>query len=185
MEFLLGNVPVVMVRRCRGACLLSSPRHLVSLFTWGVCKRVCAVGFVSHTFGPVTLLLVSCPRYFFFAPVFPASHTAQLGPLICGSHVTIWIFYTFISTIDTVHGHSGWHLPFLGSSEAHDYHHWQGNDNLGVLDVLDTYYGTNTVYNASWRKTLDVNYSSPDYPVDKILNRMAQEPTLPVAAASP
>lgn len=97
----------------------------------------------------------------------------MFGPLLCGAHASVWILYTFLSTIDTVHGHSGWHLPFLGSSEAHDFHHWEGNDNYGVLSVLDTYYGTNAVYNASYRRTLDANYTAPDYPVDKILNRMA------------
>jgi hypothetical protein len=101
----------------------------------------------------------------------PSTTDAKMGPLVLGSHASVWILWTFLSTLDTVHGHSGWHLPLLGSSEGHDYHHWQGNDNMGVLGVLDSYYGTNTNYNASWRKTVDVNYSTPDYPVDKILNK--------------
>ena len=47
----------------------------------------------------------------------------MIGPFLLGSHVTIWILYAIFAISNTAHAHSGWHLPFLTSSEGHDYHH--------------------------------------------------------------
>uniref|UniRef100_A0A182JD37 Uncharacterized protein n=1 Tax=Anopheles atroparvus TaxID=41427 RepID=A0A182JD37_ANOAO len=46
-----------------------------------------------------------------------------LGPALMTSHVfTVAVWLTFVMW-DTLGDHSGYHLPFLGSSESHDYHH--------------------------------------------------------------
>lgn len=45
------------------------------------------------------------------------------GPLIMGSHLsTAWLWYALATVITTIN-HSGYHLPFLPSPEAHDFHH--------------------------------------------------------------
>ncbi|XP_055612910.1 fatty acid hydroxylase domain-containing protein 2-like [Uranotaenia lowii] len=36
--------------------------------------------------------------------------------------VTLWVWVT-IALIGTLHDHSGYHLPWLGPSQAHDFHH--------------------------------------------------------------
>lgn len=47
------------------------------------------------------------------------------GLLIFGSHiVTAWAWFT-MATLVTLNDHSGYHLPLLPSSEAHDLHHFQ------------------------------------------------------------
>lgn len=51
----------------------------------------------------------------------------HVGPLLLGPHlqnhlISFWIWLTIAITVTTVH-HSGYHIPFLMSSEAHDFHH--------------------------------------------------------------
>lgn len=47
------------------------------------------------------------------------------GLVVCGSHiVTAWIWLTFV-TLLTLNDHSDYHLPFLFSSEMHDFHHFK------------------------------------------------------------
>lgn len=47
------------------------------------------------------------------------------GLLICGSHlVTTWIFLS-LAILTTLNDHSDYHLPFLRSPEAHDFHHFK------------------------------------------------------------
>ncbi|XP_053679275.1 fatty acid hydroxylase domain-containing protein 2-like [Anopheles nili] len=46
-----------------------------------------------------------------------------LGPALMSSHVlTFVVWFTFVM-MDTLVDHSGYHLPVLGSSEMHDFHH--------------------------------------------------------------
>ncbi|XP_035890582.1 uncharacterized protein LOC118502459 [Anopheles stephensi] len=46
-----------------------------------------------------------------------------IGPAIMSSHVlTFVVWFTFVM-MDTLVDHSGYHLPVLGSSEMHDFHH--------------------------------------------------------------
>ena len=65
------------------------------------------------------------------------------------------------------------HLPFLGSPEAHDFHHslngGRNLDNLGQVDVLDRVLHTNKEFLKSWQYTVHKGYTTPDYPVDKAL----------------
>lgn len=47
------------------------------------------------------------------------------GLVVMGSHIaTVWIWFTF-ATLVTLNDHSGYHLPFLPSPEAHDFHHFK------------------------------------------------------------
>ena len=40
-----------------------------------------------------------------------------------GSHIFVaWIWFAF-ALVNTSISHSGYHMPFLPSPEAHDYHH--------------------------------------------------------------
>ena len=46
-----------------------------------------------------------------------------LGPLLLGSHLaTAWLWFA-LAIMSTTVAHSGYHLPFFPSPEAHDYHH--------------------------------------------------------------
>lgn len=46
-----------------------------------------------------------------------------LGVFIMGSHVaTAWIWFS-LAILSTLNAHSGYHLPFFPSPEAHDFHH--------------------------------------------------------------
>ena len=59
----------------------------------------------------------------------PFEHVASnilsvfLGPFIMGSHVASLLLWSCIAVSATQISHSGYHLPFLPSPEAHDYHH--------------------------------------------------------------
>ncbi|KAK3880260.1 hypothetical protein Pcinc_015241 [Petrolisthes cinctipes] len=72
-----------------------------------------------------------------------------LGPLILGSHVaTIWLWVS-LALISTLNAHSGYHLPFFPSPEAHDFHHLKFNQCYGVLGVLDLLHGTDDKFRAT------------------------------------
>ena len=43
-------------------------------------------------------------------------------PLL-GCHIMTAHLWAFVAMISTINEHSGYHLPFLHSSELHDYHH--------------------------------------------------------------
>lgn len=46
-----------------------------------------------------------------------------MGPLVMGSHIaTAWMWFA-MALLTTVNTHSGYHLPFMPSPEAHDFHH--------------------------------------------------------------
>ena len=86
-----------------------------------------------------------------------------------GSHVSLWCLWTALSIQNTVQAHSGWHLPFLGSPDGHDFHHSSGWDNFGVMGVFDDFFGTNMNWLNSWKHLIAKRYGNQDYPVDKIL----------------
>ena len=66
---------------------------------------------------------------------------AIMGPLLTRTHlVTAWSWYA-LTAFSVVNSHSGYHLPFLPSSEPHDYHHYRFNVNFGVLGILDYLHG--------------------------------------------
>ena len=46
-----------------------------------------------------------------------------LGPLLLRSHLlSTWVWMTAVLLSTTI-AHSGYHVPFLSSPEAHDFHH--------------------------------------------------------------
>lgn len=68
------------------------------------------------------------------------------GPLLMGSHVaTLWMWSCMVITSTQI-SHGGYHLPFLPSPEAHDYHHLKFINNFGVLGVLDRLHGTDRLF---------------------------------------
>jgi len=72
-----------------------------------------------------------------------------VGPLLLGSHVaTAWLWFC-LALISTLNSHSGYHLPFFPSPEAHDYHHLKFNQCYGVLGILDYLHGTDKGFRAS------------------------------------
>lgn len=78
-----------------------------------------------------------------------------VGPFIFKSHVvTVWLWLC-MAVINTIHTHSGYHLPFLPSSEQHDYHHRAFNVNYGVFHFLDTIHNTNRLFKHSLRYSFD------------------------------
>jgi fatty acid hydroxylase domain-containing protein 2 len=72
-----------------------------------------------------------------------------LGPMLLQSKVsTQWLWY-FSAVISTVSDHSGFHLPFLKSSQFHDYHHAQFNECFGSCGVMDYICGTDVNFRKS------------------------------------
>ena len=49
----------------------------------------------------------------------------------------------------TLNNHSGYHLPFLPSSESHDFHHAKFDVNFGSLGLLDEWYKTDAKFRDS------------------------------------
>jgi len=72
-----------------------------------------------------------------------------LGPLLCGSHVATAILWYIMAVFSTTIAHCGYHLPFLPSPEAHDFHHLKFTNNFGMLGVLDRLHNTDAMFRAS------------------------------------
>lgn len=70
--------------------------------------------------SPIAPTVLYChPIEFFLSNMLPG----VLGPLLTGSHTATFILWIQIQIIFSMHQHSGYHLPFMPSPEAHDYHH--------------------------------------------------------------
>ncbi|XP_038056605.1 fatty acid hydroxylase domain-containing protein 2-like [Patiria miniata] len=78
------------------------------------------------------------------------------GPLIAGSHVATTWFWLTIGTFSSLLAHSGYHLPFLPSTEAHDFHHLKFVNNFGALGILDRLHGTDAIFRQSQNFQRDV-----------------------------
>ncbi|XP_065582114.1 fatty acid hydroxylase domain-containing protein 2-like [Artemia franciscana] len=61
---------------------------------------------------------------------------------------TIWVWLATL-TIHTVNDHCGFHLPFISTSEAHDYHHMKFTQCYGLIGILDYIHGTDTKFRKS------------------------------------
>lgn len=70
--------------------------------------------------APIAVTAIYChPIEHFFSNLLPPF----LGVFIMGSHVaTSWLWFS-LAILSTLNAHSGYHLPFLPSPEAHDFHH--------------------------------------------------------------
>ncbi|ETO18998.1 hypothetical protein RFI_18233, partial [Reticulomyxa filosa] len=86
-----------------------------------------------------------------------------MGPLILGCHaVTLWAWIIF-GLFSTVSHHSGYHFPWMLSSEYHDYHHLVFNQNFGVLGIMDHLFGTTSKFQESYQYQLHKTFLTPDY----------------------
>ncbi|KAJ9599670.1 hypothetical protein L9F63_026482, partial [Diploptera punctata] len=95
--------------------------------------------------APIAVTAIYChPIEHIFSNLLPPF----LGVFIMGSHVaTAWLWFS-LAILSTLNAHSGYHLPFFPSPEAHDFHHlkiftWKC---FGVLGVLDRLHGTDTLF---------------------------------------
>lgn len=70
--------------------------------------------------APIAVTAIYChPVEHIFSNLVPPF----LGVFIMGSHVaTAWLWFT-MAILSTLNAHSGYHLPFFPSPEAHDFHH--------------------------------------------------------------
>lgn len=64
-----------------------------------------------------------------------------------------WLWF-FLAISVTINSHSGYHLPFMPSPEAHDFHHLKFNQCFGVLGFLDWLHGTDKVFRSNEVTTL-------------------------------
>ncbi|XP_047111439.1 fatty acid hydroxylase domain-containing protein 2 isoform X1 [Schistocerca piceifrons] len=96
--------------------------------------------------APVAVTAIYChPVEHIFSNLLPPF----LGVFIMGSHVaTAWLWFS-LAILSTLNAHSGYHLPFFPSPEAHDFHHLKFNQCFGVLGVLDRLHGTDTVFRST------------------------------------
>lgn len=72
-----------------------------------------------------------------------------MGPILMKSHIATSIMWFTVALVSTSISHCGYHLPFLPSPEAHDFHHLKFVNNYGMLGVLDRLHGTDRLFRAS------------------------------------
>lgn len=122
--------------------------------------------------------------------LFTSSGGPGILPLVCfGSHVSVWWVYCLTSVWTGAVGHCGYQIPGLkglwGTGESgnlyHDYHHYhvagpEGTQNIGQLPVFDVLFGTNKFYLKQWQGRLDKSYSSPGFPIDRVLVMNGMDP---------
>ncbi|XP_017785987.1 PREDICTED: fatty acid hydroxylase domain-containing protein 2-like [Nicrophorus vespilloides] len=96
--------------------------------------------------APIAVTAIYChPLEHIFSNLLPPA----MGVLMLGSHVaTAWLWFS-LAILSTLNAHSGYHLPFFPSPEAHDFHHLKFNNCFGVLGVLDRLHGTDTSFRST------------------------------------
>lgn len=96
--------------------------------------------------APIAVTAIYChPIEHIFSNLLPPF----LGVLVMGSHIaTSWLWFS-LAILSTLNAHSGYHLPFFPSPEAHDFHHLKFNQCYGVLGVLDRIHGTDTLFRST------------------------------------
>ncbi|XP_065670193.1 fatty acid hydroxylase domain-containing protein 2 isoform X2 [Hydra vulgaris] len=93
--------------------------------------------------APISIVCIYAhPLEHIFCNVLPIS----IGPIIMGSHLATALLWYCITLTSTHIAHGGYHLPFLPSPEAHDYHHLKFVNNFGTLGVLDRLHGTDNLF---------------------------------------
>lgn len=100
-----------------------------------------------HTWQtPFGLTAVYChPLEHFLCNMLPVA----FGPYFMGAHLVTTTLWFTVASLNAVATHSGFHLPFLPSPEAHDYHHLKFNQNYGVFGFLDWLHGTDSVFRST------------------------------------
>ncbi|XP_077292573.1 fatty acid hydroxylase domain-containing protein 2 isoform X2 [Arctopsyche grandis] len=96
--------------------------------------------------SPIAVTSIYChPIEHIFSNVLPPI----VGVGIMGSHIaTAWLWFSLV-ILSTLNSHSGYHLPFFPSPEAHDFHHLKFNQCFGVLGVLDKFHGTDSLFRST------------------------------------
>lgn len=70
--------------------------------------------------APISVVAIYChPLEHLFANILPA----VIGPVVMGSHVATLMLWIHVAQTSAIISHCGYHLPFLPSPEAHDFHH--------------------------------------------------------------
>jgi sterol desaturase/sphingolipid hydroxylase (fatty acid hydroxylase superfamily) len=59
------------------------------------------------------------------------------------------LLWLSMAIANSVNAHTGYHLPFFPSCEAHDFHHLKFNQCFGVLGLLDYLHGTDSLFRSS------------------------------------
>ncbi|XP_055523517.1 fatty acid hydroxylase domain-containing protein 2-like isoform X2 [Wyeomyia smithii] len=77
------------------------------------------------------------------------------GVYATGCHIAVAWLWFMLAIANTLHVHSGYHLPFLPSPEQHDFHHLKFNQCYGVLGFLDWLHGTNSLFMSSKQSERD------------------------------
>lgn len=103
--------------------------------------------------------LYAHPVEHIFSNLLPVS----LGPIIFGSHISVHWLWFILAMTNTLNSHSGYHLPFLPSCEAHDFHHLKFNQCYGFLGILDYLHGTDTLFrsNINYQRHIMVLSTTP------------------------
>ncbi|KAL0278433.1 UNVERIFIED_CONTAM: hypothetical protein PYX00_000257 [Menopon gallinae] len=96
--------------------------------------------------APISVTAIYChPVEHIFSNLIPPF----IGVFLMGSHVaTAWLWFS-LAILSTLNAHSGYHLPFFPSPEAHDFHHLKHNQCYGVLGLLDRLHGTDIQFRNS------------------------------------
>nr|XP_036221754.1 fatty acid hydroxylase domain-containing protein 2 [Bactrocera oleae] len=96
--------------------------------------------------APIAVTAIYChPIEHVFSNLLPPF----LGVFLMNTHVaTAWMWFA-LAILSTLNAHSGYHLPFFPSPEAHDFHHLKFNNCFGVLGVLDRLHGTDILFRAT------------------------------------
>lgn len=96
--------------------------------------------------APIAVTAIYChPIEHIFSNILPPF----LGVFLMNSHVATANLWFALAILSTLNAHSGYHLPFFPSPEAHDFHHLKFNNCFGVLGVLDRLHGTDTLFRAT------------------------------------
>lgn len=84
-----------------------------------------------HQFtAPVAVAAIYChPLEHLIANALPV----LMGPFLMGSHLAVLMAWQTITVTTAIITHSGYHIPFFPSPEAHDFHHLRYTVNYGVL----------------------------------------------------
>ena len=90
-----------------------------------------------------------------------------IGPIVVKAHLSLTWFWYCLAILNTVNAHSGYHMPFMLSSEGHNFHHLKYasyvtmearcashmycthnrfTNNFGVLGILDWLHGTDKAF---------------------------------------
>lgn len=96
--------------------------------------------------APIAVTAIYChPLEHLLSNILPPA----LGTIIMSSHIsTSWLWYS-MAILRTLNDHSGYHLPFFPSPEAHDFHHLKFTECFGFLGILDYLHGTDRMFRSS------------------------------------